>query len=154
MKPRTSSDIVAHTGGPRNPMPVTSSITVGSLVQVAQRATDLDASMNFYHDVLGARVFGKFDPPGLALVELGGIRLLLEPQAHSATLYFRTDDLDVAYAALRKRGDVQLVGEPHLIHRDEAGQFGPAGEEEWMTFLRDPSGNMIGLIERRPPLRT
>lgn len=135
-------------------MSVTSSITLGALVQVAQHATDLDAAMSFYHDVLGARVFGKFDPPGLALVELGGIRLLLEPQAHSATLYFRTDDLDAAYQALQQRGDVQLVGEPHIIHRDEAGQFGPAGEDEWMTFLRDPAGNTIGLIERRPTVRT
>lgn len=152
MYPNTPTIVVS--GGHPSQMSVTSSITVGALVQVAQRATDLDTSVSFYHDVLGARVLGKFDPPGLALVELGGIRLLLEPGASSATLYFRTDDLDAAYAALQQRGDVQLMGEPHVVHRDESGQFGRAGEAEWMMFLRDPSGNMIGLIERRPVART
>ena len=129
-------------------------ISVGSLVQVAQHASDLDTALSFYHDVLGARILGKFDPPGLALVELGGVRLLLEGAAPSATLYFRVDDLDATYAALQQRPDVQLVGEPHLVHRDESGQFGAPGEEEWMTFLRDPSGNLIGFIERRSAVRT
>ena len=133
-------------------MHVTSPVTLGALVQVAQRATALDASVTFYQEVLGARLMGKFDPPGIALVELGGVRLLLESRASSATLYFRVQDLNSAYAALQQRGDVELVGEPHLVHRDDAGQFGTAGEEEWMTFVRDPSGNLIGFIERRPPV--
>ena len=131
-------------------MTVSSPLSIGALVQVAQRADDLDASIAFYQDVLGAHVFGKFDPPGLALVELGGVRLLLERQASPATLYFKVPDLSAAYEAARQR-NVPLVGAPHLIHRDEAGQFGAAGEEEWMTFLRDPSGNMVGLVERRAP---
>jgi methylmalonyl-CoA/ethylmalonyl-CoA epimerase len=125
-------------------------LTVGPLVQVAQHAPDLDAAVRFYQDVLGARLLGRFDPPGLALVDLGGVRLLLEHEAPSATLYFRVDDLDAAYAALQQHA-VTLEGEPHLIHRDTAGQFGPAGEEEWMTFLRDPAGNLVGLVERRAP---
>jgi catechol 2,3-dioxygenase-like lactoylglutathione lyase family enzyme len=131
-------------------MTIDSPITIGSLVQVAQHATDLDVSAAFYQDVLGGRLLGKFDPPGLALVELGGVRLLLERQASRTTLYFRVDDLDAVYTALRQR-NVLLVGEPHLVHRDDAGQFGPPGEEEWMTFARDPDGNMLGFIERRAP---
>ena len=88
--------------------------------------------------------------PASRLVQLGGVRLLLEHQAPSATLYFHVDDLDAAYAALQQQ-PVTLEGEPHLIHRDTAGQFGPPGEEEWMTFLRDPAGNLVGLVERRAP---
>jgi methylmalonyl-CoA/ethylmalonyl-CoA epimerase len=76
------------------------------------------------------------------------VRLLFEQQAASATLYFRVEDLSAAYAALRDRG-VSLVGEPHMIYRDDAGQFGKAGEEEWMTFLRDPAGNLVGLTQRK-----
>jgi methylmalonyl-CoA/ethylmalonyl-CoA epimerase len=125
-------------------------LALGPLVQVAQHAPDLDTAVRFYQDVLGARLLGKFDPPGLALVELGGVRLLLEHAAPSATLYFRVDDLDAAYADLQQH-PVTLEGEPHLIHRDTAGQFGPPGEEEWMTFLRDPAGNLVGLVERRAP---
>jgi catechol 2,3-dioxygenase-like lactoylglutathione lyase family enzyme len=131
-------------------MTVTSTIAVGALVQVAQRATDLDAAIGFYRDVLGGRLLGRFEPPGLALIELGGVRLLLESQATSATLYFRVADLDAASASLKER-NVALEAEPHLIHRDEAGQFGAAGEEEWMAFVRDPAGNLIGLVERRRP---
>jgi methylmalonyl-CoA/ethylmalonyl-CoA epimerase len=126
-------------------------LRLGALAQVAQHAPDLDAAVRFYQDVLGARHLGTFDPPGLALLQLGGVRLLLEHAAPSATLYFRVDDVDAAYADLKQLHAVTLEGEPHLVHRDAAGQFGPAGEEEWMTFLRDPAGNLVGLVERRAP---
>jgi hypothetical protein len=38
---------------------------------------------------------------------------------------------------------------PHLLHRDDDGQFGNAGEEEWIAFFRDPDENVVALIERR-----
>jgi catechol 2,3-dioxygenase-like lactoylglutathione lyase family enzyme len=129
-------------------MPVGSPFALGSLVQVAQRAPDLDVAVSFYRDVLGAQFLGKFDPPGLALVSLGGIRLLLERDAQPALLYFKVEDLDAAYANLSERG-VTFDGAPHLIHRDDAGQFGAPGEEEWMAFLRDPAGNLVGLVQRK-----
>jgi methylmalonyl-CoA/ethylmalonyl-CoA epimerase len=121
---------------------------VGALVQVAQRANDLDTAVAFYRDMLGARVLGRFDPPGLAFLALGGVRLLLEKDAPSATLYFHVDDLQSAYQALHAAG-VTLEGEPHMIFFDADGQFGAPGEEEWMTFLRDPSGNLVGLVQRK-----
>jgi catechol 2,3-dioxygenase-like lactoylglutathione lyase family enzyme len=98
--------------------------------------------------VLGGRFLGKFNPPGLAFVEVGGVRLLLDDDAKSSALYFRVDDLDATYQSLRQQ-NLTFEDQPHLIHRDDAGQFGAPGEEEWMAFLRDPSGNMIGLVERR-----
>ena len=122
---------------------------VQGLRQVAQRATDLDASVQFYGDVLGLRLLGRFDPPGLALLDLGdGTRLLLEAGATPATLYLGVDDVDAACADLTGRG-VALESEPHLIHKDADGLFGPAGGEEWMAFVRDPSGNLVGLVQRR-----
>ena len=36
-----------------------------------------------------------------------------------------------------------------MIHRDDAGQFGPAGAEVWMAFFRDSEGNLVGLEETR-----
>jgi methylmalonyl-CoA/ethylmalonyl-CoA epimerase len=56
--------------------------------------------------------------------------------------------MQAAFAAAKAAG-VPLEGEPHVIYRDEAGTFGPAGSEEWMAFLRDPSGNLVGLVETR-----
>jgi hypothetical protein len=45
---------------------------------------------------------------------------------------------------------VAFTTAPTLVHRDAAGEFGPAGESEWMAFLKDPAGNTIGLVERKP----
>jgi len=36
------------------------------------------------------------------------------------------------------------------VFEDAFGQFGPPGETEWMAFCRDPSGNLVGLVTRRP----
>jgi len=118
------------------------------LHQVGQRATDLDRAVSFYQDVLGLTFIAKFDPPGLAFFDLGNVRLLLEHSAPSSILYLNVEDIDAAYATLQARG-VEFVGEPHLVFRDDDGQFGAAGEEEWMAFFPDPEGNTLALLERR-----
>jgi predicted enzyme related to lactoylglutathione lyase len=63
-------------------------------------------------------------------------------------LYLAVDDIDAAYNTLRARG-VEFLGAPHLIHRDDVGQFGGAGEEEWMAFFEDSEGNTLALVERK-----
>ena len=120
------------------------------LHQVAQRATDLGRSVAFYRDVVGLRFITSFDPPGLGFFELGGTRLLLEGGASPALLYLRVDDIVATRAELESRG-AEFVDEPHVIHRDEVGQFGPAGADEWMTFFKDPDGNLLALVEQRLP---
>ena len=120
-----------------------------ALRQVAQRATDLDASTAFYRDRVGLSVIATFDPPGLVFLDAGGgLRLMLAANAPSATLYFTVDDVELAVEELRGAG-VPVESEPHVIFRDDAGQFGPAGQEERMAFVRDPSGNLVGLVDRR-----
>ena len=121
---------------------------VDGLHQVAQRADDLDASIAFYRDILGLHLIARFDPPELAFFDLGSTRLLLEQGAPPALLYLHVDDLDATHAALVEAG-VVFDGEPHTIFTDDEGQFGPAGEEERMAFLRDPAGNLIALATRR-----
>jgi methylmalonyl-CoA/ethylmalonyl-CoA epimerase len=127
-----------------------SAIAIQSLHQVAQRSTDLDRSVAFYRDVLGLPFVARFDPPGIAFFDLGGTRLLLEAGGPSAILYLRVPDIDIAYESLLARG-LTFDGPPHLIHRDDDGQFGTAGDEEWMAFLRDPDDNVVALVERRTP---
>ena len=121
---------------------------VDGLHQVAQKADDLDASVAFYRDVLGLRLIARFDPPGLAFLDLGGARLLLEQAAPAALLYLHVGDVDAASEALAAKG-VAFESPPHTIFSDDAGQFGPAGQEERMAFLRDPAGNLIALAGRR-----
>jgi methylmalonyl-CoA/ethylmalonyl-CoA epimerase len=120
------------------------------LHQVAQHADDLDRAVAFYAGVLGCEVIGRFDPPGLAFLRLGPVRLLLEGNAPSALIYLRVDDVRVTAAELGAAGVVIESG-PHLIHTDADGAFGPAGWQEWMAFIRDTEGNLVGLASRHAP---
>ncbi len=129
--------------------PGKTSAGLDKLHQVALTATDLDASVAFYRDVLGLKFIGRFDPPGLAFFALGGgARLMLSATASEATLYFLVDDLKRAFRAFQNRG-VHFLQPPAMIHRDEAGDLGKKGTEEWMAFFRDPGGNMLALVEKR-----
>lgn len=118
------------------------------LVQIAQRATDLDRAAAFYSDLLGATPTARFDPPGLLFFDLDGVRLLLDAGATSALLYLRVDDIASTVERLRTAGTA-IVSEPHLIftHADDA--LGPAGAEEWQAFITDSEGNTVGLVELR-----
>ncbi len=118
--------------------------------QVALRAEDLDRAEAFYRDVVGLRPIARFDPPGLAFFDAGGVRLLLEANAPASLLYLRVPDIDAAWAELLGAG-VDAVEGPHVIHRDDEGRFGPAGTEELMAFFRDSEGNLVGLVEARRP---
>ena len=130
-------------------------LSVNAFRQVAQRSTDLERSVAFYRDVLGASHIATFDPPGLAFFDIGGVRLMLDAipgafEHEGSPLYFRVDDLDASVAALREAG-VAIEEAPTLINKDEAGNFGPAGAEEWMAFFRDPDGNVLAFSEIRAP---
>ena len=120
------------------------------LHQVAQHADDLDRAVAFYTDVLGCELIARFDPPGLAFLRLGGVRLLLDNAAPSALIYLRVDDVRAAADRLRA-ACVTIDTEPHLIYTDADGTFGEPGWEEWMAFVRDSEGNLVGLASRHAP---
>jgi catechol 2,3-dioxygenase-like lactoylglutathione lyase family enzyme len=129
---------------------------LGPLTQVARPTADLDGAVAFYRDTLGLRLLARFEPPGLAFFDLGGVRLLVEgagsdgsPPGGAGVLYFRVDDIHGAHRALCARGLV-FDHDPQLVHRDEEGTFGPPGEEEWMAFFRDPDGGVLALATRIP----
>jgi methylmalonyl-CoA/ethylmalonyl-CoA epimerase len=116
--------------------------------QIAVYAKDLEEAISFYRDKLGAAFLQKFDPPGLAFFDFSGTRILLEQSGPKATLYFRVDDIEAAVEDLKANG-VTFISEPHLIFRDDSGTFGAAGEEEWMAFFMDPSGNTLAIAARK-----
>lgn len=102
--------------------------------------------------MLGLPLIARFDQgPKLAFLDLFGTRLMLE-QGQSApegvVVYLGVEDIEEAVAELRANG-ADVVSEPHLIHHDADGTFGPAGESEFMAFVRDPSGNLIALVQRK-----
>jgi len=118
------------------------------LVQVAQRATDLDRAAAFYTDLLGSPPTARFDPPGLLFFDLDGVRLLLDVNAPTALLYLRVHDIDATVTRLRTAGAL-IESEPHMIFRHDDETLGPAGTEEWQAFVRDSEGNLVGLVSFR-----
>jgi len=123
-------------------------MTVSHLRQVALHVEDMDRAVAFYRDVVGLTFIARFDPPGLAFFDLGRTRLLLEAGAPSSLLYLGVDDVSGTTEHLRQAG-VTIESEPHVIHVDEAGQFGPPGQAEEMSFFRDSEGNLVGLAGSR-----
>lgn len=109
---------------------------------------DLAETTRFYQDVVGARHLATFDPPGLAFFDIGGVRLMFEGNSASSVLYLWVDDIEAAVAEHEARG-AKFTAQPHPIHKDEDGTFGPAGETEWMAFFEDPAGNTLALATRR-----
>ena len=116
-----------------------------ALGQVSLLTRDIDRAERFYRDTLSLPHLFTFGD--LAFFHCGGTRLFVRavPDAEwrpSSILYFTVDDIVATSSALAGLG-VIFVGQPHLIHRDEA-----AGVEEWMAFFDDPDGNTLALMSR------
>ncbi|ESZ72825.1 glyoxalase [Mesorhizobium sp. L103C119B0] len=124
---------------------------VGAVRQVALSAgRDLDVTLAFWRDVLGLNVHARYDPPGIAFIMAGDIRLLFTDGVPAGTVYLDIAGLEAFHAEAKASG-VPFTAPPALVHNDIEGTFGTAGESEWMAFLKDPAGNTIGLVERLSP---
>ncbi len=119
------------------------------IVQIAQRAVDLQRAQSFYARVLGAEPVGVFDPPGLVFFDLDGVRLLLEREAPSSLLYLRVDNVHEALDRLSD--EVEVVTHPHVIFHHDDDSLGPAGHDEWQAFIHDSEGNTVGLVSFQLP---
>jgi len=122
------------------------------VIQIAQRAVDLERATAFYSELLGAPPLARFDPPGLVFFDVGGVRLLLERGAPSTLIYLEQPDLHAALSRFEKAG-VKVVARPQLIFTHPDATLGPAGTEEWMAFIEDSEGNTVGLVSRTPAAR-
>ena len=117
------------------------------ITQVAQHADDLDRAVDFYSSLLDTEVAARFEPPGLAFFMLGETRLLLDRAAPPALIYFNVEDVRSRVEVLRVRG-VEIDTEPGVIFRHENSDIGPTGTNEWMAFIRDSEGNLVGLVSQ------
>jgi len=119
------------------------------IIQMAQRAEDLERATAFYADLFGQGPAAVYDPPGLVFFDLDGVRLMLEQGTGSAMHYYDVADIDATVDRLRAAG-VEVVSEPHVIFSHADDTLGPAGTDEWQAAVRDSEGNMVGLVEQRP----
>ena len=117
--------------------------------QVALAAgRDLDRTLDFWRDCIGLPLHARFDPPGIAFIMAGGVRLFFSDGLPPGTVYLDVEGLEAFCAEAQARG-AAFTALPAMVHHDREGLFGPAGDQEWMAFLKDPAGNTIGLVERR-----
>jgi len=119
---------------------------VGEIGQIAITVSDVAQAKVFYRDVLGLRFL--FDAgPNLAFLAAGGVRIMLTtPQGAGAvgqnsTLYFKVASVDKAYTALGNRS-ARLEHGPERVAT-------MSDHELWLAFVRDPDGNLVGLMEER-----
>ena len=64
-------------------------------------------------------------------------------------LYLAVDDVPTRIEELRADG-VVIEAEPHVIFSHTDDTLGPAGTDEWMAFIRDSEGNLVGLVSHAP----
>lgn len=120
----------------------------GQIRQIAITVSDVGKALAFYRDTLGLPFL--FAPSSdLAFLRAGEVRLMLStPQGAgqvgaNSILYFSVTDMDGAYDALLRNGATperapQVVAKmpDHIL---------------WLAFVRDPDGNLVGLMEERRP---
>ena len=122
------------------------SLAAPELGQVALVMRDVAAAKRFYVEVLGLRPL--FDAgPQLTFLGVGPVRLMLtEPQGageagRNSVLYYRVADVGGYFRRVVAAGAV-AEREPQLAAR-------LPDHELWLAFVRDPEGNLVGLMEER-----
>ncbi len=122
-----------------------SNTALSAIAQIAMPVKDLARGVEFYKDRLGLPFLFQA-PPALAFFQCGSVRLMLDVPAEAefqhpgSPLYFKVDDIELAYRDLLDRG-VTFRGEPHLIAR-------LPDHELWMAFFDDGEGNTHALCTK------
>jgi predicted enzyme related to lactoylglutathione lyase len=120
--------------------------SVSDIGQIGMAVGSVEQARIFYQDVLGLKFL--FSPgPNLAFFAAGNVRLMLTtPQGagevgKNSVLYFKVTDIAATHAAIVARGAANERG-PQLAAK-------MPDHELWLGFVRDPDGNLIGLMEER-----
>ena len=122
------------------------------LHQIGIAVSDMDAAVDFYKDLLGLPLIHRFTAGvRLAFFDLGGPRLMVEEseETNSQSLFYvYFDDLERQVHELKAAG-VEVVEDVRRVYQDDTGIFGEAGQSEYLAFVLDPSGNKVGLMNRK-----
>ena len=126
-------------------MPVKFSLS--AIGQIALKVQNIDVAEKFYESTLGLRKLYRFG--NLVFFDCAGVRLMVDQEEEdkpsspaASVIYFRTADIALTARELKSRG-VSFIDEPHLI--------APMPDHDlWMTFFKDPSGNLLALMCEAP----
>ncbi|MFP7723618.1 VOC family protein [Lysobacter sp. A3-1-A15] len=119
---------------------------ISGIGQIAVTVSDVNAALAFYRDALGLKFLFSAGP-NLAFLDAGGVRLMLTtPQGsgsvgHNSVVYFKVSEIEAAHQAIVDRGAVSERA-PQLAATLPDHQL-------WTGFLRDPDGNLVGLMEEK-----
>ena len=113
--------------------------------QIHVAVSDVERATEFYRGRLGLPFLYAY--PGMAFFDCDGVRLFLStPEGiddqGTSTIYYTVPEIRAAVTALEARG-VDFLDGPHVVHRT-------ADSELWMAFLKDPDGNVIGIMSEVP----
>jgi predicted enzyme related to lactoylglutathione lyase len=119
---------------------------VSGIRQIAVTVSDVEQALGFYRDLLGLQFL--FAPNAdLAFVQAGDVRIMLStPQGAgsigaNSILYFQVEDIEATF------GDFVARGAPEERAPALAAQM--PDHELWIGFLRDPDGNLVGVLEEK-----
>lgn len=116
--------------------------------QIAITVSDVAKATAFYRDVLGLKFLFPAGP-NLAFLAAGSVRVMLStPQGHgepgkNSILYFKVSDIVTTHEAVVARG-AKNERAPQLTAK-------MPDHELWIGFVRDPDGNLVGLMEEKRP---
>lgn len=119
---------------------------LSNIGQIAITVSDVETALSFYRDSLGLEFLFSAGPQ-LAFLNAGGVRLMLSTAQGAGTvgansiLYFKVSDIETVYAAVLSRGAT--------AERSPALAAQMSDHQLWTGFIRDPDGNLVGLMEEK-----
>lgn len=119
---------------------------LSTIRQIAIAVNNVTEALTFYRYVLGLPLLFTAGPEP-AFLDAGGVRLMLtKPQGagkvgENSILYFSVSDIGATHEAIVARG-AKSERAPQLAAK-------MPDHELWNAFLRDPDGNLVGLMEEK-----
>lgn len=75
--------------------------------------------------------------------------MMEESEDPSASLfYLYVEDIDATISRLRAQ-NVAIHQDPVPIFKDDDGLFGPTEQTEFLAFVKDLDGSLVGLMSRK-----
>lgn len=119
---------------------------LSTIGQIAITVSDIEKALAFYRDTLGLDFLFSAGPE-LAFLNADGVRIMLSTAqgaravGANSILYFKVSDIEAVHSAILARG-ANNERNPQLAAK-------MSDHDLWIGFLRDPDGNLVGLMEEK-----